>query len=80
MECVQPHTVDQIVRVPVPQIQEQMVESVQMIPRELSPERIEEQIVDIPLPPIVEEIAEVVQIILTPVIQYLLSVIQRLLQ
>ena len=46
-----------------PQFQEQIVESVLVIPRELFPERIEEQIVDIPVPPIVKETAEVVQLI-----------------
>ena len=55
------HTGEQIVHVPVPQIQEQIVESVQVIPRELFPGRIEEQIVYMPAPPIVQEIAEVVQ-------------------
>ena len=63
VECVQQHTVGQIVHVTIPQIQEQIVESVQVIPRELFPEQIEEQILDIPVPPIVEEIAAVVQII-----------------
>ena len=63
VECVRQHTVEQIVHVPVPQIQEQIVGSVQVIPRELFPERMEEQIVDILVPPIVEEMAEVVRII-----------------
>ena len=62
LERVQ-RTAEQIVHVPVPQIQEQLEERVQVIPRELFPERIEEQIVDIPVPSIVEEIAEVVQFI-----------------
>ena len=57
MERVQQHTVEQIIHVPIPQIQVQSVESVQVIPRELFPERIEEQIVDIPVHPIVAEIA-----------------------
>ena len=35
VERVQQHTVEQIVHVPIPQIQEQVVESVQVIPREL---------------------------------------------
>ena len=56
VERVQQHTVSQIIHVPIPQIQEQFVESVQVIPRELFPEQIEEQIVDIPVLPIVEEI------------------------
>ena len=56
-ERVQQHTM------PILQIQGQIVESVQVIPRELFRERIEEQIVDIPVPPIVEERAEVAQII-----------------
>ena len=51
-ERVQQHTAAHIVHVPVPQIQEQTVESVQVIPRELFPERIEEQIVDIPVSPV----------------------------
>ena len=63
VERVQQRTVEQIVHVPVPQIQEQIVDSVQVIPRELFPERIEVQIVDIPVPPIVKKIAEMVQII-----------------
>ena len=46
------------------------MESVQVIPRELLSERIEEQIMDIPVPPIVEEVAEVVQIIPAPVVEY----------
>ena len=62
LERVQ-RTAEQIVHVPVPQIQEQLEVRVQVIPRELFPERIEEQIVDIPVPSIVEEIAEVVQFI-----------------
>ena len=61
-ERVQQRTAEQTVHVPVPQVQE-IVESVQVIPRELFPERIEEQIVCISVPPIVEEIAEVVQIV-----------------
>ena len=64
VERVQQHTVEQIVHVPIPQIQEQIEESVQVIPRELLSERIEEQIVDNRVPPIVEEIAEVVHTIL----------------
>ena len=63
VERVQQLTVEQIVHVPIPQIQEQIVESVQVIPRELFPERIEEQIVDIPVPPTVKDIEELVQII-----------------
>ena len=58
---VQQRTAEQIVHVPVPQFQEQIVERVQVIPRELFPERNEEQIVDIAVPLIVEEMAEVVQ-------------------
>ena len=50
----------------IPQIQEQFVKSVQVIPRELFQERIEEQIVDILVPPIAEETAEVVQTISIP--------------
>ena len=42
VERVQQHTVEQLVHLPVPQIQEQIVESVQVIPRELFPERVEE--------------------------------------
>ena len=46
VERVQQHTVEQFIHVPIPQ--ELIVESIQVIPRELFPERIEEQIVDIP--------------------------------
>ena len=60
VECVQQHTVEQIVHVPFPQIHEQIVKSVQVIPRDLVPERIEEQIVDIPFPPIVTEMEKMV--------------------
>ena len=63
LERAQQRTVEQLKRVPFPQIQEQFVESVQVIPQKLFPERIEEQIVDIPVPPILTQIAEVVQII-----------------
>ena len=62
-ECVQQRTAEQIVHVPVPQIQEHIVESIQVIPAELFPERIEEQIMDSPVPASAEEITEVVQII-----------------
>ena len=41
VECVQQHTVEQIVHVPTPQIHEQIVESVQVFSRELFPVRIE---------------------------------------
>ena len=54
-ERVQQHTAEQIVHVPIPQIQEQIGNSF--------PERVEEQILDILVPPTVEEIAEMVQTI-----------------
>ena len=54
VERVQQHTVEQIVHVPTPRIQKQIVESCQVISRELFLERIEVQIVDIPVPPIVK--------------------------
>ena len=63
VERVQQHTIEQIVHVPSPQIHQQMMGNVQVIPRQLFPERLEEQIVDILVPPFVEEIAEVVQFI-----------------
>ena len=47
VERVQQHTVEQIVHVPTPRIQKQIVESFQV-------ERIEVQIVDIPVYPIVK--------------------------
>ena len=56
-------TSEQIVRLPIPQIREQIVEGVKEIPQERLPARIEEQIVDILVLPTVEEIAEIVQII-----------------
>ena len=62
-ERVQQCTAEQIAHVPVPQIQEQVVENVQVIPPQLFPERIEEQIVDILVPSIVEDMAEVAQIV-----------------
>ena len=64
VQRVQQHTVEQIVHVPIPQIQEQFVKSVQVISRERISERIEELIVDIPVPLMVEEMEEVVQIFL----------------
>ena len=54
VERVQQHTVEQIVHVPTPRIQKQIVESCQVISGELFLERIEVQIVDIPVPPIVK--------------------------
>ena len=51
-ERVQQHTVQQIVHVPIPHIQEQIVEGVKQIPQERFPEKTVEQIVDIPVPPI----------------------------
>ena len=54
VERVQQHTVEQIVYVPTPRIQKQIVESCQLISRELFLERIEVQIVDIPVPSIVK--------------------------
>ena len=78
VERVQHHTIEQIVHVPIPQIQDQYVEIVQVIPRELFSERIEEQIVDVLVPLIVEKMAEVVQII--PDLALAPAVIQRLHQ
>ena len=62
LECAQQGTVENIFHVPIPQMQEQFVESVQKIPQErLLFERIEEQIGDILVPPVVEETVEVLQ-------------------
>ena len=44
--------------VPVPQIQEQIVEVFKVIPQVRVSERIVEQIVDVPVPQFVEEIVE----------------------
>ena len=46
----QQRTVEQIARVPVPQIEESIVEGVKVIPQERFPERTVEQIEDIPVP------------------------------
>ena len=46
----QQRTVEQIVRVPVPQIQESIVKGGNVIPQERFPERTVEQIEDIPVP------------------------------
>ena len=62
-ERISERIVEHIVDVPVPQMQEQIVEVIKVIPQELVSERIVEQIVDVPVPQIVEEIVEVVQII-----------------
>ena len=59
---MQRHTVAQIVRVPAPQIQEQIVVVVMEIPRALFREQIEEQIVDFLVSPIVEKMLEMAQI------------------
>ena len=48
VERVQQHTAEQHFHVPIPHFQEQIVESIQVFPRELFPERIDEQIVDMP--------------------------------
>ena len=48
-----------ILSVPVPQIQEQIVEAIKVIPQEQMAERIVEQIVDVPVPQITEETDEV---------------------
>ena len=45
--------------VPVPQIQEQIVEAIKVIPQEQMAERIVEQIVDVPMPQIPEQIVDV---------------------
>ena len=56
-------TAEQNVHVPVPQIQEQYVEGVKVIPHERFPERTLENIVDVWVPPTVEDTVEVAQII-----------------
>ena len=43
-----------------PQIQNQIVGNVQVLPRELFPERVDERIVDFPVPPMVKVIRDVV--------------------
>ena len=48
-----------ILSVPVPQIQEQIVEAIKVIPQEQMAERIVEQIVDVPVPQIPEQIVDV---------------------
>ena len=59
-ERVQQHTAEQIVHVPIPQIQEEIGDSF--------PERVEEQIVDIPVPPTVQQSTKE-QIVVAPVRQ-----------
>ena len=49
-ERLQQRTVEHIVRVPVPQIQESIVKGVKVIPQERFPERTVEQNEDIPVP------------------------------
>ena len=44
-----------------PQIQEQIVGNVQVLPRALLPERVDERIVEFPVPPMAKEIPEVVR-------------------
>ena len=48
-----------ITSVPVPQIQEQIVEAIEVIPQEQMAERIVEQIVDVSVPQILEQIVDV---------------------
>ena len=62
-ELTQQRTVENIVHVPIPQIQEQFVEGVKEIHQERLLELIEELIENAPVPHSVEEIEEVVQII-----------------
>ena len=50
VELVQQRTVEQIVHVPVPQIQEQIVDGVKEIPQERFPEQTLKQIENTPLP------------------------------
>ena len=74
VERVQLRTVEHIVHVPIPQIQEDFVERVQKIPQERLPERIEEPIENTPIPhsisysapaPVIENISPAV-----PAIEY----------
>ena len=55
-ERVQQHTAEQIMHVPVHQIQEQSMEGVQVVPKERFLGRIVEQIVDTPVPQGVKEV------------------------
>ena len=48
-----------ITSVPVPQIQEQIVEAIKVIPQEQMAERVVEQIVDVPVPQILDQIVDV---------------------
>ena len=58
LERAQQRTVEHIVHVSIPQIQEQFVEGVKEIPRKRLPERVVEQIENTPIPQRVEQIAE----------------------
>ena len=63
VERVQQRTVEQTVYVPVPQIQEQIVEGVKEIPRERVLQQTVEQIENTPVPQSVDETVQVVQVI-----------------
>ena len=55
-ECIQQRTVEEIVEVPVAQIQEQIVHVGEVVPRGRPCERIVEQLIGIPVPQMVEEL------------------------
>ena len=63
VERVQQPKVKQMVHVPVPQVQEQIVEGIKEVPQERFPELTVEQVENTPIPQSVEETAEAVQII-----------------
>ena len=50
-----------VIAVPVPQIQEQIVDVIKVIPEEWMSKRTVQQIVDVPVPQIPEQIVEVIK-------------------
>ena len=55
-----------VIAVPVPQIQEQIVDVIKVIPEEWMSKRTVQQIVDVPVPQIQEQIVEVINEFRTP--------------